>query len=86
MIEISTPTLAGRKRVIPWLKRKIGRKVHWLVCKLHTNELMLKRLAERLDGRTDSRTGFSGPLGKMLSKVNANNTDCKFKKISVGQS
>ena len=59
-------------------------KMHWLVCQLHTNELMLRKLIEKLDGKTDSRTGFSGPLGKMLSKVKDMKPDYKFKKIDVG--
>lgn len=73
-----------KKGVIAWLERKIGRKMHWLVCQLHTNELMLRKLIEKLDGKTDSRTGFSGPLGKMLSKVKDMKPDYKFKKIDVG--
>ena len=48
-IEVSTPTLAGRKMVIDWLKRKLGRKVKWLDCKLHTNEPLLRSLPERQD-------------------------------------
>ena len=34
----STASNTGwKKGVIAWLERKIGRKVHWLICQLHTN-------------------------------------------------
>ena len=52
-----------------WIEKKLGRKVTWLVCALHTNELLLRHLMEGLDGKTDSKTGFSGPLGKLLNDV-----------------
>ena len=52
-------------RVVPWL----GLKLHWLVCQLHTNELMLRQLITKLDGKSDSKTGFLGPIGKMLKDV-----------------
>ena len=44
--------------VIAWFGRKIERKMHWLICKLHTNEMM-RTLIEKLDGETDSKIGFS---------------------------
>ena len=36
---------------------------------LHTNELPLRHAIELLDGKTTSDKGFSGPVGKLLSKV-----------------
>jgi hypothetical protein len=44
---------------------------------------MLSKLIEQLDGKTDSKTGFSGPLGKMLSKVKDMKPNFDFKKIEV---
>ena len=37
---------------------------------LHTNELPLRHLIANLDGPKNSKGGFIGPLGKLLSKVN----------------
>ena len=54
--------------IIAWLERKLGRKFHWLICQLHTNELMLRHLIEKIDGKTSSKTGFSGPFGKFLPR------------------
>ena len=73
-----------RAGVIASLEKKMGRKFHWLICQLHTNELMLRSLIEKMDGRTDSKTGFSGPLGKLLSKVKDMKPSYTFKKINIG--
>ena len=51
------------------LERLIGRKLTWIICMLHTNELPLRHLIQLIDGKTTSDTGFSGPLGKILAKV-----------------
>ena len=47
----------------------LGRKLHWAICLAHTNELPLRHLIEQLDGKTSSKDGFTGPIGKLLSKV-----------------
>ena len=36
---------------------------------LQTNELIGRKFIENLDGETDSKTGFSGSIGKMLFKA-----------------
>ena len=51
------------------LERMLGRKLHWAICLSHTNELPLRHLIEQLDGKTSSKDGFTGPIGKLLSKV-----------------
>lgn len=72
--------------IIYWLEKLLERKVYWVICQLHTNELPLRHLIEalgkiflcisevyasyNLDGKTTSKDGFSGPIGKLLSKVN----------------
>ena len=81
----STASNTGwKKGVIAWIERKIGRKVDWRVCMLHTNELDLRRLIEMLDGKTDSKTGWSGYLGKLLAKVMEMRPNFNFKKIDLG--
>ena len=44
----------------------------------------MRQLIKILDGNTSSKTGFSGPLGKMLGKVNDIEPDFDFKKIDIG--
>ena len=70
--------------IIAWLEKLLGKKLHWLICMLHTNELGLRHLIKILDGNTSSKTGISGPLGKMLGKVNDMEPDFDFKKIDIG--
>ena len=70
--------------IIAWLEKLLGRKVVWLVCQLHTNELGLRHLFEELDGKTNSKTGWNGPLGKLLKSVQSMKTNYSFKKVSLG--
>ena len=51
---------------------------------LHTNEIWLMKLVETLDGKRSSKMGFSGPLGKLLSKVGEMKPNLSFKKIDIG--
>ena len=81
----STSSNTGwKKGVIAWIEKILGRKFHWLICMLHTNELGLRKLMAELDGKTCSKTGFSGPLGKLLEKVNDMQPNFDFKKIELG--
>ena len=41
-------------------KEKIGLKLIWLICLLHTNELPLRHLFTSLDGITTGKDSFSG--------------------------
>ena len=36
------------------LERMLGHKCHWCVCASHTNELPLRHLIEKVDGKTNS--------------------------------
>ena len=47
----------------------LGRKLIWLICALHKNELPLKHLMIELDGQTTSNNKFSGPVEKIVDKV-----------------
>ena len=44
-----------------------GKPVHWFVCQLHSNELVLRELFRELDGKTSGPGSFTGPLGKAAS-------------------
>lgn len=70
--------------VMQWIERKIGRKLVWIVCDLHTNELPLRHLIQELDGKTLSNNGWSGPLGKMLDSATELEINPSFEKITVG--
>ena len=48
------------------IEQMLERKLTWLVCFLHLNELPLRHLISDLDGKTTSDHTFSGPLGKAL--------------------
>ena len=41
-------------------------KLQWFICLLHTNELPLRHLFQKLDGQTSGSTTFSGPIGKAI--------------------
>ena len=45
-----------------WVEKKLGRKLVWIVCDLHTGELPLRHLIIELDGPTLSGNKWSGPL------------------------
>ena len=81
----STNSNTGWKAgAMAWIEKKLGKKLHWLVCQLHTNELMLRQLITKLDGKSDSKTGFSGPIGKMLKDVEKMKPKYNFDKIDGG--
>ena len=63
----------------------LGHKCHWSICILHINDLPLRHLVEKLDGPTTSKDGFTGPIGKLLSKVNELPINYDFKVMSGGE-
>ena len=63
----STNLNTGHKGgVIHFLENKLERRLIWLICALHTNELPLRHLMLTLDGKTTSNVAFSGPVGKIV--------------------
>lgn len=66
------------------IEAMLGKKLTWLVCFLHTNELPLRHLIQDLDGKTNSDHTFSGPLGKALDGVINLGINSKFKPITIG--
>ena len=67
------------------LEKLLGHRCVWSVCMIHTNELPLKHLIEKLDGTTHSVSGFKGPIGKLLGKVHEMPVNYKFKAIPEGE-
>ena len=70
--------------VIHCLGAKLERKLGWLICSIHTNELCIRHLIEELDGKTTSKAEFSGPIGKLLTKITEMERNYSFKPISIG--
>ena len=73
-----------RRGIIAWIERFLGRKVNWLICQLHTNELGLRHLFEELDGKTSSKSGWSGELGKLLKTTSNMGINYNFEPITLG--
>jgi hypothetical protein len=81
----STKSNTGwRAGIIAWIEKLIGKKLHWLICQVHTNELGLRCLITKTDGKSDSKKGFSGPLGKRLKKVSEMKHNPNFMAVPVG--
>ena len=67
------------------LEQLLGRKLNWIVCNLHTNELPLRHLIMEIDGKTMSKNRWTGPLGKMLDNVTDLAVAKKIKHIEAPQ-
>ena len=52
--------------VIRQLELKLEKPLHWFVCQLHANELPLRHLIQKLDGKTTGPRGYTGVIGKEL--------------------
>ena len=70
--------------MMQWVERKLGRRLVWIVCDLHTGELGLRHLIIDLDGPTLSNNKWKGPLGKMLDAATDLEIDPNFTRITVG--
>ena len=46
------------------LELNLDKPLHWFVCQLHANELPLRHLLDKLDGKTGGPRGFMGEIGK----------------------
>ena len=61
---VNTGRMGGVCRLFELIQE---RPVHWHVCMLHANELILRELFQQLDGKTTGPKSFNGPLGKAAS-------------------
>ena len=80
----STVTNTGANAgIIRRFEDERGSRVHWSICLLHTNELPLRHLIEKLDGETSGHNSFKGIIGKSLMEVDKwkwNTNFCSIKK------
>lgn len=70
--------------VMTHIEKKLGRRLVWIVCDLHTGELPLRQLIHALDGPTKSNNKWSGPLGNMLGEATQLEINKHFQKIEIG--
>lgn len=54
-----------------FIELDLKKPLHWFICMLHTNELPLKNLILKLDGKTTGARSFAGPIGKAIEKINS---------------
>ena len=80
-VNVNTGVNAGAMRK---LELHLQRKLVWIVCLLHTNELPLRRLIKELDGPTLSNNKFSGPIDQLLDSATDLEIIKKFPKTLVG--
>lgn len=78
-----TPVNTGHERgIIRKLEEKLQRPLQWNICLLHFNELPLKHLFQKIDGRAIGPETFSGPIGRKL-KICMDDKIIKFDAIDV---
>lgn len=64
-----TSTNTGKNAgVIRLFEEKLQRPLQWIICMLHLNELPLRHLFNKLDGKTTGPHSYNGPIGKLLGK------------------
>ena len=54
--------------VIRLIEEKLNKPLHWFICQLYANELPLRHVVQKFDGKTEVPRGFSGPIGKQLDQ------------------
>ena len=62
--------------VIVGLERALKSPLQWIVCQLQANELPLRHLMQKLNGKTNGPAGFTGKIGKALK-------DCEKLPVNV---
>jgi hypothetical protein len=70
--------------VIRLIELKVNKPLHWFVCQLHGNELPLRHLIEKLDGKTSGPRGFTGVIGQQLDNCETLQP-VAFEKIEVDE-
>ena len=82
----STASNTGHKGgVLTHLESMLGHKCQWNICAIHTNELPIRHLIQKLDGPTTSKDGFTGKIGKLLNKVEELEYNPSFLPIGVDE-
>jgi hypothetical protein len=67
------------------LEKLLGHKCQWVVCNIHTLELLLSHLISSIDGPTSSKDGYTGNVGKLLSSVETMKYNPNFSALPSGE-
>ena len=51
------------------MEDSMGKKLYWSVCDLHSNELGLRHLFQKVDGPKTGNNSFKGHIGKSLGSI-----------------
>ena len=80
----TTNEMSGWKGgMLHFVEELLNRKLFRSFCWLHINELPFRHIMEKLDGPTSSDKGWSGAVGKLLSKVENLERITKFMPIPL---
>ena len=83
----STSTMSGAVGGAQhFLEVRLNRNLFRVFCLLHTNELPLRNLFTKLDGKTSGKDSFKGPIGKALSIIKSYTVRETFPAITDGDS
>lgn len=66
------------------LEKMLGRRLLWVLCMLHLNELPWRHIFVALDGPTSSHNTFQGVIGKILPRVEELEWSTKVEKVQLG--
>ena len=67
--------------VMSWIEYILGRRLVWIVCLLHLNELPLRHLIKSYVGESKSATVLPGPIGKLIAQAHELQLDENFTPI-----
>ena len=82
----STNLNTGSKEgAIALLEQKLEKRLVWSICMLHTNELPLRHLIQKLDGPTGSGNTLTGPAGRLLPQTQSLPYNPNFEPLSCGE-
>ena len=70
--------------VIKHIEIKLGKKLKWLICQLHTNEFPLRHLITNLDGETKSNNKWFFVIGSILDLAADLDVNPSFETIKIG--
>ena len=82
----STNLNTGSKEgAIALLEQKLEKRLVGSICMLHTNELPLRHLIQKLDGPTGSGNTLTGPAGRLLPQTQSLPYNPNFEPLSCGE-
>ena len=68
----------SKNEVLTQLEKAAGGPLQWLICQLHENELPLRYLFKKLDGKTTGSSSFNETIEMELQKSENHTIDKNF--------